>query len=494
MSNSNSYKPAVFAAIAIACGLTLAWIWIMEFHTVSAVLFAGMPCVGLICCCGLLAYRLFRHNKQQQQLRRHIEAMCVCHALPGSNENIPALPAGHPMSNLAEQIRNTILEYKRRAEDLEHARTAQVVHCLRSVTSAERIKNIFEGLADPILAIDEYDELVLANHSAEEIFHFDSEKIETRALSNIVHCQKLIDLLSSVRHRKMTGARSEEIEITGENGMPQWFRATACKLAAGDDELPDKSSVAGGAVVVLRDIGDHKAVQKRNAEFVSSVSHEMKTPLAGIKAYVELLAEGEAEDEKTRDEFLNVISTQADRLQRLVENLLNIARIEAGVVNVNKQQQSLNRILEEALHVVQPSAEAKQIKLDSQLSSMFLGVLADRDMLLQAAINLLSNAIKYTSSGGSVTLRSRLVGDRVRFEVQDTGVGLSPEDCQKVFEKFYRVKKNKDMAPGTGLGLPLAKHIIEDVHGGQLSVESMPGVGSTFSVSLHSTGQMKTEG
>ena len=108
------------------------------------------------------------------------------------------------MSNLAEQIRNTILEYKRRAEDLEHARTAQEVHCLRAVTRAEQIKNIFEGLADPILAIDEYDELVLANHSAEEIFHFDSEKIETRALGKIVHCQKLIDLLASVKHRKMT--------------------------------------------------------------------------------------------------------------------------------------------------------------------------------------------------------------------------------------------------------------------------------------------------
>jgi len=398
------------------------------------------------------------------------------------------------MSNLAGQIRNTILDYKRRVQDLEHARTTQEVRCLRAMAQAEQIKNIFEGLTDPILAIDDYDELVLANRSAEEMFNFDAEKTEKRAISQIVRCQELIDLLTSVRQRKITGARSEEIEIARENGKPQWFRATAYKLATGNDESSDKSPVSEGAVAVLRDIGDHKAVQKRNAEFVSSVSHEMKTPLAGIKAYVELLAEGEAEDEKTREEFLNVISTQADRLQRLVENLLNIARIEAGVVNVNKQQQSLNEILEEALNVVQPSAEAKDIKLVSQLSSMYLGVLADRDMLLQAAINLLSNAIKYTGKGGTVSLRSRLVGDQVRFEVQDTGVGLSPEDCQKIFEKFYRVKKDKDMAPGTGLGLPLAKHIVEDVHGGQLTVESTPGMGSTFSVSMHSAGQLKTEG
>jgi len=121
---------------------------------------------------------------------------------------------------------------------------------------------------------------------------------------------------------------------------------------------------------------------------------------------------------------------------------------------------------------------------------MYLGVLADRDMLLQSAINLLSNAIKYTPEGGRVTLRSRLVDNEVAFEVEDTGVGLSEEDCRRVFEKFYRVKKDKTMASGTGLGLPLAKHIVEDVHGGRLTVQSELGAGSTFCVTLPNAGQM----
>jgi len=135
--------------------------------------------------------------------------------------------------------------------------------------------------------------------------------------------------------------------------------------------------------------------------------------LAGIKAYVELLADGDAEDEATREEFLGVINGQADRLQRLVDNLLNLARIEAGVVSVSKQQRSLNELLEEALNVVRPSAEAKQIELISDLSPLYRACWPTRDMLLQAAINLLSNAIKYTRAGGKVTLRSRLVGDQV---------------------------------------------------------------------------------
>ena len=173
--------------------------------------------------------------------------------------------------------------------------------------------------------------------------------------------------------------------------------------------------------------------------------------------------------------------------------MLNLARIEAGVVQVSKQPQSLNELLAESLHIVQPSAEAKRIRLVSELSPLYLSVFADRDMLLQAAINLLSNAVKYTSNGGKVVLRSRLDDNQVRFDVQDTGVGLSEENCSRVFEKFYRVKKDQVMASGTGLGLPLAKHIIEDVHGGSLTVESILGQGSTFIATLPSAGQMQSE-
>ncbi len=122
---------------------------------------------------------------------------------------------------------------------------------------------------------------------------------------------------------------------------------------------------------------------------------------------------------------------------------------------------------------------------------MYLSVLADRDMLLQTAINLLSNAIKYTPPGGTVTLRSRMQDESVVVEVEDTGVGLSPEDQKRVFEKFYRVKKDRQMASGTGLGLPLAKHIVEDVHGGSLTVQSQLGKGSTFRVTLPAANQLK---
>lgn len=446
---------------------------------------------------GLIGWLLARRQRRQfDAIQRELTALCQADLHEMLEHEGTAQSDAASGAVCVELVREAFREHGRRIRDLEQSRAAQDIRCRRAVAEAQQIKGILSNLPEPILVVDGYDELVLANQSARQLLGLDYEKVETRAAATLLRCQKLLDLLLGTAHHKSSANRSEEIELADRAGRPRWYRATAVRLAAADSERGtgfqgvSEERSAGGAIAVLRDIADQKTLQKRNAEFVSSVSHEMKTPLAGIKAYVELLADGEAEDEATREEFLGIINGQADRLQRLVENLLNLARIEAGVVKVSKEARSLNEVLDEALRVVQPSAEAKQIKLESYLSPLYLGVLADRDMLLQAAINLLSNAIKYTPSGGRVVLRSRMSDNEARFEVQDTGVGLSPEDCQRVFEKFYRVKKNKDMASGTGLGLPLAKHIVEDVHGGRLWVESTLGQGSTFSVALPSAGQM----
>ncbi|MBN1396019.1 MAG: PAS domain S-box protein [Pirellulales bacterium] len=436
---------------------------------------------------------LFRRIGTRNRRKVHDYFVALCRSDPQTEPDDaepPPLRTGTPWDETAEVVREAISELRRRIADLERSRTAAELRSRRAAERESRMRKVFAAIADPILVIDDYDELLLANRGAEELFGFETDKAECKALARLVRCEQLVALLTSTRRRKFPANRSEELELSDAAGGKRWYRATAIKFADGEGE--DQPS--GGAVAVLQEVDDRKALQKRNAEFVSSVSHEMKTPLAGIKAYVELLADGEAEDEETREEFLNVINGQADRLQRLVDNMLNMARIEAGVVNVSKRPSSLNEILDEAFRVVQPSAEAKEIKLEQQLSTMYLGVLADHDMLLQAAINLLSNAVKYTSGGGSVTLRSRLADDQALFEVEDSGVGLSEEDAARVFEKFYRVKKDKQMASGTGLGLPLAKHIVEDVHGGRLTVESELGKGSTFIVALPCAAKMRGEG
>jgi two-component system phosphate regulon sensor histidine kinase PhoR len=377
-------------------------------------------------------------------------------------------------------------EFARQADEIEMARAGVEVRFRRIAGERDQLREILMNLADPVLAIDSFGEVVLANTSAERLLDIHISDESHPIFEQLQRCQELVGLLTETRKRKSSTQKSGELAVAAADGKEHVFRVTCRTLAT------QQHAACGerGAVAVLTDISGLKAIQKRNAEFVSSVSHEMKTPLSSIRAYVELLVDGEAEDDATREEFLGVINNQADRLQRLVDNLLNLARIEAGVVAVNKSAQSLNERLAEAVRVLEPAAEQKQIRLTTEFSELYLGVLGDRDMLLQAAINLISNALKYTQRGGAVTVRSRLHDKEVLFEVQDSGVGLSPDDCRRVFEKFYRVKKDREMAQGTGLGLALVKHIVEDVHGGRVEVESELGRGSTFRIVLPGLGQL----
>ena len=411
------------------------------------------------------------------------------------------LAPDHPWHDAAGKLAVRFHELAQRLQDSEDARAALEVQLRRQAAEQERTATVLASLHEPVLVVDEYGELLQANPSAERLFNFNADQAYRRAISNVTRCQRLLDLLSDTQRRKSQTTRLEEIELQGADGTRRWHEVTACSfasagskeaeaLALSDSTVLTSTQAAQGAVVVLRDITDQKAAQQRYAEFVSAVSHEMKTPLSSIKAYVELLVDGDAEDDETREEFLSVINSQADRLHRLIDNVLNLARIESGVVEVSKQPQPLNAILQRACETVKPAAEAKGIALEAALSPMYLPVLVDPDQMLQAAINLLSNAVKYTPEGGKITLRSRDLDGQVQFEVEDSGVGLSPEDCERIFERFYRVKKDKSMAAGTGLGLPLAKSIVEDMHGGRLSVRSTLGEGSTFSVTLPSAAEL----
>ncbi len=478
----------VMLATLVAASATA---WVVQPHWLAESWLARIGMVSAALAATAIAYAIAAtlQKRERTHLNEYVEHLCQLDQPAASNGRLESdlawLGKDHPWRPVLQRLRESTDLCRQRLRESDHARTVSDVRVRRLVYERQQMSDILACLTDPVLAIDHYDELVLANSSAERLLDVQPIEDGRKALRELVKCEELVSLLTETRRKRGSFHRTAEITLPGPDGRSRAYRVNCSSVTTlAEVGTPDEH----GVVAVLNDISNEKAMQRRNAEFVSAVSHEMKTPLAGIKAYVELLADGDAEDEQTREEFLRVIDAQADRLQRLVENMLNLARIEAGVVDVNKQLRSLNELLEEALEVVRPSAEQKEVSLTSELSTMYLGVLADRDMILQAAINLLSNAIKYTSPGGQVTLRSRMRDNEVVFEVEDTGVGLSDEDREKVFEKFYRVKKDRDMASGTGLGLPLAKHIVEDVHGGQLTVDSEPGQGSTFRVVLPSLG------
>lgn len=488
--------PVLFlAATLTALGLywcAETWLGQPSFVVRVALLTGGSALAVLVS--GLSAER---HLAASQSARRYIDMLCQLDAsawLSDSSGSLPDLPSTNMFRPVLSGVRKCLQQLAERVEAAEHQRTAAEARAHRVALERDQLKEILSGLNDPVVAVDSFGSVILANSPATKLLHLPATA-EHPALEQLARCEELVSLLTETRKRRCNNSRTAEVKLDDDAGRQHWYRISCRTLA--DDIGPNggtrASSKAGsdlvvnqGAVAVLTDITHEKAIQKRNAEFVSSVSHEMKTPLASVRAYVELLADGDAEDEATREDFLGVIHSQTERLQRLIDNLLNLSRIEAGVVAVSKAPRSLNELLDEAVNLLQPAAAHKRMELVTDLSPLYLGVLADRDTLLQAAINLVSNALKYTPEGGRVTVRSRLADESVVFEVQDTGVGLTAEDKQKVFEKFYRVKKDQQMAAGTGLGLPLVKHIVEDVHSGRIEVDSEPGQGSTFRVILPS--------
>jgi two-component system phosphate regulon sensor histidine kinase PhoR len=486
---TQSHLPLVLSCVALTASLALATDRIVGPSVTfgSALICWGLLAVGAAFPVAVMGWLVRRTSSAHEAVLRGLDVLAQGDVRKLADDEYDATFAAPPMDERSadglNQLRRRLATVGQRLQELEQQRAAGESRAHRMASKADRVESVLTGFPEPVLAIDQYDDLILANRSAEELFAFDAASTQDLALASLVDCEKLVELLTDTGKRKAPSQRSCEVALKGEDGSDHWYRATARGIVS-PGERSGVDAPVQGAVAVLHDISSQKALQRRNAEFVSSVSHEMKTPLAGIKAYVELLVDGDAEDEATQEQFYEIINAQADRLQRLVDNMLNLARIEAGVVTVNKQSRPLNELLAEALKVIAPAAEAKGVALVSDLSPLYLGVYVDHDMALQAAINLLSNAVKYTPRDGRVTLRSRLDDDIVRFDVEDTGVGLSEQDCLRVFEKFYRVHKDKETAAGTGLGLPLVKHIVEDVHGGRIGVESTLGVGSVFSVML----------
>jgi len=230
-------------------------------------------------------------------------------------------------------------------------------------------------------------------------------------------------------------------------------------------------------------------VRKLKNDFVSSVSHELRTPLASIKAYVEMLIDGEAEDDKTKRDFYDVIQNEANRLSRLIDNILNVSKIESGLVQVNKQKQQLATIVLEAIDAIGPQARTKRVAIEEQLSCDRREVMADKELIYQAILNLLSNAVKFTPSGGKVKIETSVDEGRgvVCLRVTDSGAGIPADDLPFIFEKFYKVQANARSGQGlagTGLGLALVRHIVEVAHEGHVCVRSDAGNGSCFEIEL----------
>lgn len=383
------------------------------------------------------------------------------------------------LSQITRPLNEFLSTAKEQIEELRSENRELQIQARIAAAEKHHTEAIIFSISDAVIVTNRFDEIILANEASENLLGFKLSGALRKNVDRIISDGTLVRLIRETRSHGKSLTRKVVEHSIDQNGEPRTFSITLSCVVGPNEEV-------SGVVAVLHDVTREKEIAKMKTDFVSNVSHELKTPLVSIKAYSEMLLDGEAEDDKTRNEFYAIISSETDRLHRLIENILNISRIESGVVKVVKEPVSLTGIVKRVLDVAAPQAKAKNIRLTQSLAPVLYQVEADRDMIYQAVMNLVSNGIKYTPDGGSVAVRAT-VDERRRIAVcgvSDTGLGISAQDLPHIFDKFYRVQANKELAKGTGLGLTLAKHIVETVHDGRLSVTSEEGEGSTFTLEL----------
>ena len=381
---------------------------------------------------------------------------------------------------LAVQLESLKNDYK-----AEHDKTAQCIRETKdlrlSVQLLKRQKRnteaIIYSISDAVIVTDANDRLLMANEPAGTLFSFNIKETLLKPIEELVTKKELVKLITNSRNSRIRHVK-HELQLEAEDNTFTFNCIISC--------IFDDDNQVCGVITVLHDITREKEISQMKNDFVSHVSHELKTPLASITAYSEMLVDGEAADEKTRKEFYSVIQSQAQRLNRLIEDILNISRIESGLVKVSKEPVSTALLVRDAVQMIKSYAAEKNIKVEDQTAVVFDQVNADKDMISQVIINLLSNAVKYTPNNGKVTVNSEVDESQqvARVTVIDTGVGIPAEELPRIFDKFYRVKANNKCAKGTGLGLNLVKQIVEKVHQGRIFVKSEVGKGSIFGFEL----------
>ncbi|WHY84487.1 ATP-binding protein [Neobacillus novalis] len=239
-----------------------------------------------------------------------------------------------------------------------------------------------------------------------------------------------------------------------------------------------------GAVAVLRDMTEERQLEKMRQDFIANVSHELRTPISMLQGYSEAIVDDIAESQEEKKEMAKVIYDESLRMGRLVNELLDLARMEAGHLQLTSEEIDLAPFISRIIHKFQGLAKDRDIQLDAEIEKVISSVSFDPDRIEQVLTNLIDNAIRHTPRKGSVKVTITSEDNGIRMEVKDSGSGIPEEDLPFVFERFYKADKARTRGrAGTGLGLAIAKNII-DAHRGHISVQSKVGIGTTFSFLL----------
>lgn len=366
----------------------------------------------------------------------------------------------------------------------QHEATQRANQLQLRTVAAERQLRLTEtalaGLQDGIVVLDKAERVLYANRTARTVLQLgDAANI---TLSQVEGPGEVVDGMRSVLAADLArSVKTCRVEWhADERRLVYLIRAALAEPVAPAGE----GSVTPPQVVVLEDWTAEERASRAKSEFIYGVSHELKTPLTAIQASLELANEGAALSAEDRDKLIRVSYEESVRLSQMVAELLDLARVEAGITEFKREPVDMRELLQGLLALHQPLATRKEVALKWDVSDYLADLTGDTRLLRQAFVNIVGNAVKYTKANGEVTLTARLEGSDLVTRVRDTGIGIAAEDQARVFEKFFRAKSAEQAAiSGTGLGLPMARYIIER-HRGRIEMSSELGVGTEFRVYL----------
>ncbi len=321
---------------------------------------------------------------------------------------------------------------------------------------------ILSNMGDSIFVVDADSTVVVFNTAAEKLLRLSSKEVKGWKFSQRVHNNELNDILQ--RCLKTREQQAGTIVIS-----PQ-------KVFLGVIATPLKDR--GGCLLLLQDLTQMQRLQAMRRDFVSNISHELRTPIASIKALAETLIGGTVNDTKTAKDFLSKLNTEVDKVTQIVQELSELSRIESGEGILKKVAFHIDEVIDASLKRLKTQADRAEVAIAATYNSELPQVVGDSDKIEQVLINLLHNSIKFTTPKGSVDVTAQTSGKYVEVTVSDTGKGIPADDLPRIFERFYKVDRARS-GGGTGLGLAVAKHVVE-AHGGKIWAESIEGQGSTL--------------
>lgn len=363
------------------------------------------------------------------------------------------------------------IEAKDEVGELAHAfnemsaRTKELVETISA--DRTRLAAILDNMADGVIMTDVEGNVWLANSAARKLFN--TEYAAEKTLIEVVRDHEMDGVWKLCLKTATTQSAQYESGIA-----KRYVRAIAIPMVNGE---------LSGILLLVQDLTELKDLQTTRRDLIGNISHEFRTPLAGIKAMVETLRDGAVDDRETAMDFLNRMDDEVERLTQIVAELTELSRIETGKADLAMESVNLNLLTDEVINQLAPQLKRQELTVEKDLAAGLPLIRVDRARIRQVIVNIVHNAIKFTGPGGKITVATRMYDDSIVVAVSDTGVGIAGSDMPRVFERFYKGDRARPGGGGTGMGLAIAKHVIE-AHGGDVWVESEEGKGSTFSFSL----------